>query len=130
MQEPSSPTRLRTSSGLVGLAILAAFLWLGELFVKWTDLSMPGNVMGMLFLFLGLCSGLIRLGWVESAAALVLQHLGLYFVPAGVGLMLYGKLIRETWPTLIAIILISTLAVLSVTGWVTQIAMRKDRDEA
>lgn len=99
-----------------GFAILFALQWLGELLSQWLSLPLPGSVVGMALMLLGLRCGFIRLEWVIDSAKLLLDNLAMLFVPAGVGVMVYFDLIAQHWLPLSAATVVSTLAVLATTG--------------
>lgn len=116
---------MRTGGVVVGLVVLLAFLAGGEALAYGAGLPVPGNVLGMLLLFGALAGGLIRLDTVETVADWLLDHLGLFFVPPGVGVMLHWGLIRREWLPILTAFVVSTLAVLAVTGAVARLATRK-----
>lgn len=90
----------------------------GEVIARLTGLPIPGPVVGMLLLFVGL---VIRGGIpaeLEKVANTLLSHLSLLLVPAGVGVMVHVKLIAQEWLPISASVLLSTAATIAVTGWV------------
>lgn len=99
-----------------GFAILLAFQFAGELLSALGDLPLPGNVLGMGLLLLALLLGWVKLAWLEEAAELLLANLALFFVPAGVGVMVYTDLIAREWLPICVATLLSTFVVLAVTG--------------
>ncbi len=101
-----------------GLAILMAMQFLGEVISRGTGVPIPGNVLGMGLLLAALVFGLVRLEWVEQAAELLLSHLALLFVPAGVGVMVYFDLVAREWLPISVAMVVSTFVVMAVTGWV------------
>jgi holin-like protein len=105
---------------LKGMAFLLLFQFSGEVLVAWSGLPVPGNVVGMVLLLLCLLAGVVRVDWVEEAAELLLKHLALFFVPAGVGVMVYFNLIASQWLPITISMVLSTFVVLAVTGWVEQ----------
>jgi holin-like protein len=88
----------------------------GEIFVVWSGLPVPGPVVGMALLFTGLvihgdvAEGLGRV--VEG----LLSHLSLLFVPAGVGVMLHIAMLREEWLAISVALVLSTILTIAVTG--------------
>lgn len=64
-------------------------LALAELIVHLTGLRLPAALLGMLLLTLFLKLDWIRLAWVKDISDFLLAHLGLFFVPPGVALMLH-----------------------------------------
>ncbi|WP_077155462.1 CidA/LrgA family protein [Bacteroides bouchesdurhonensis] len=108
-------------------AILFGCLALGELLIYFTGIKLPSSIIGMLLLTLFLKLGWIKLQWVQGLSDFLVANLGFFFVPPGVALMLYFDVIAaEFWPIVVATI-VSTILVLSITGWVHQI-VRKSKN--
>ena len=105
-------------------AIIFGCLALAELFVHLTGIRLPASLIGMLLLTLLLKLGWVKLEWVKGISDFLLAHLGLFFVPPGVALMLHFDLIRAELLPIVAATLISTIAVLAVTGWTYQLVRR------
>ena len=105
---------------LQGLVLLLVFQSLGELLSRLLGLPIPGNVLGMALLLLALLSGVVREESLRPAAVLLRSYMALFFVPAGVGVMLYFDLIGRQWLPIVIATLFSTFAVLAVTGWTEQ----------
>ena len=98
---------------------------LGEIIVVASGLPLPGPVVGMALLFIGLLlKGGIPEGLDRMADGL-LSHLSLLFVPAGVGVMLHAQLIGSELLPLAASIIISTMITIVVTAWIMQSLSRK-----
>jgi len=114
---------------LKGFAILLLMQFLGEIIVEWLDVPIPGNVVGMVILLFLLATGIFKLEWVEEAADLLLSHLALFFVPAGVGVMVYFDLIATQWLPICLSMVLSTFVVMAVTGWVEQKLESKRGDD-
>lgn len=105
---------------ILGFALLLLFQLCGEVVSRLFDLPIPGNVMGMGFLLLALMLGVVKLAWLEEAAEFLLSHLALFFVPAGVGVMVYGDLIAAEWLPISVATVVSTFVVMAVTGRLAQ----------
>ena len=101
-------------------ALILACQLAGEVFVVATKAPLPGPVIGMVILFLGLLlKGGVPEGLQKLGAGL-LSQLSLLFVPAGVGVMLHADLVgAELLPIAVSLV-VSTLVTLVVTGWVMQ----------
>jgi len=107
------------------LAWVLLILLLGEAVRVFSGISIPGTVIGMILLFLSLLSGLLKLEQIADISKFLLDHLAFLFVPAGVGLMSNFQVIKEAWLPILAIILISTVLVMGVTGWTIQLMKRR-----
>ena len=103
-----------------GLTLLLLFQFCGEFISRMLDLPIPGNVLGMGLLLLGLMTNLIKIKWLEEAAELLLSNMALFFVPAGVGVMVYGDLIAAEWLPISVATILSTFVVMAVTGKLAQ----------
>ena len=110
---------------LRGVTWLMVFQLIGEALNKALHLPVPGPVLGLILLLIGLrLSPLIRLQIGQSADAL-LAHLSLLFIPAGVGVILYFReLLANGW-ALIVVLLISTWVGLAVTALVAQALIKR-----
>ena len=108
------------------LAALLGFQLLGELLVRGLGLPVPGPVIGMVLLFAGLLLRHER-GAPEplaQAAGGLLNNLGLLFIPAGVGVVLYLPLLVQHWAPILLAIVVGTVAAVAVTGWLAQALLR------
>ena len=105
-------------SGLVQL-----FLWqgLGELLSKFFLPGIPGPVLGLLLLLAFLC---LR-GQVDSDLAMVAdsfrQHLGLLFVPASVGVLLFLPELQSHAMAVGTALLVSVVLTIAVTAFVLKV---------
>ncbi len=112
------------------LALILVCQLIGETLAVGTGLPVPGPVIGMMILFLGL---LIKRGLPDDLAAAgggLLRHLALLFVPAGVGVMLHvPRLADEWWPIALAIVP-GTVVAIAITALLVQWLGRKTISEA
>ena len=112
-----------------GLTFLLLFQLCGEIISRSLDLPIPGNVMGMGLLLLGLMVGWVEVKWIEEAAEILLSNMALFFVPAGVGVMVYSDLIAAEWLPITVATVVSTFVVMAVTGLLAQKLENKGRDD-
>ncbi|PLX81392.1 MAG: CidA/LrgA family protein [Desulfuromonas sp.] len=103
-----------------GLTMLLLFQLAGELLSRLGNLPIPGNVLGMGLLLLALLVGWVKVQWLEEAAELLLANLALFFVPAGVGVIVYTGLIARQWLPITLATVLSTFVVMAVTGHLAQ----------
>ena len=98
------------------ITLLLVFQLAGEVIARGFGLPIPGPVIGMALLFLGLA---IRGGPstdLRNTAQGLLQHLSLLFVPAGTGVMLHFQRMSDEWLPLLASLLVSTAVTIGVTA--------------
>lgn len=111
---------------LQGFVFLLIFQLVGEVLSNFLGLPIPGNVIGMALLLIALMIGWIKEETIQEASDLLLSHMALFFVPAGVGVMLYFNLIQREWLPIAFGTVFSTFAVMAVTGWTERLL---DTDE-
>lgn len=107
------------------ITVLLACQLAGEVLARLAGLPIPGPVVGMLLLFVGL---LIRGGvpeGLERVGNTLLSHLSLLFIPAGVGVMVHLKLLAGEWLPIAVTVVASTALTIAVTGWVMQRLARR-----
>ena len=107
-------------------AIIFGCLSFGELLVYLTGTKLPSSIIGMLTLTLLLQLGFVKLDWVKGIAEFLSFNLAFFFIPPGVGLMLYFDLIKAQFIPIIGATILSTILVLVVTGWVHQLARKNN----
>ncbi|MDF2791611.1 MAG: rane protein, partial [Neobacillus sp.] len=93
---------------------------------KLTNLPIPGNVLGMILLFLSLTMRIVKLNYIEKAAEYLIRHLALFFIPYAVGLMTYGDLFITSGWQLLLMVVGSTVIGLVVTSSITQYLSSKE----
>jgi holin-like protein len=103
-----------------GLAILVALDALGNWLVRVTGATVPGSVVGMLLLTVLLETGAVPIAVVRPAAEVLVKHLALLYVPAGVALLVYWGAVRGELVGITAAALASLVAVLVVVGVLVQ----------
>jgi holin-like protein len=109
------------------LAILLGFQFVGEAISRFLAVPIPGSVIGMGLLLAALGTGLVRLAWVAEGADLLLAHLALFFIPAGVGVMVHFDLLKAQWLPVVVAMVLSTFVVMAVTGWVETALSRRGK---
>lgn len=105
--------------------IILLISFLGEILKCLLPLPIPASIYGMIILFLGLMTKVIKLESVKETGKFLIEIMPIMFIPAGVGLMI-------TWggyqPILLPVSIITAVTIITVmvaTGWVSQIIIRK-----
>lgn len=101
------------------LIIFGIYL-VGELIVSLTHIPIPGNIIGLLLLLLGLCTKVIKVNQVETVANFFLDHLAFFFLPAGVSLMNSFGIIKANIIQIIIVCIITTAIIIASTGLIVQ----------
>ena len=105
-------------------SIILSIYFLGEIIQKISGIPIPGNVLGMIILFLGLYAGIIKLKTIDKISDFLLENLAFFFLPAGVSLITSFALLEGKWPAILGVSLLSTIITLGVTGLTVQIVKK------
>jgi len=101
---------------VAGVALLVALNAAGNWLVRTLALPVPGSVLGMLALTALLALGVVPVRLVRAPAELLVRHLALLYVPAGVALIAYAGVVRHDLLAITVAALASLVAVLVVVG--------------
>ena len=110
---------------LNSIFIILLFQLLGEFIQKVFELSIPGPVIGLIFL-LSVMLIIKKINKQDTgfetklvnSAENLLTYLPLLFIPVGVGVVMHLSLLEENLVSVILIIIIGTLLTLALTGFV------------
>ena len=98
----------------------------GEILVRTLHLPVPGPVIGMVLLFAALVlRGRPVPPALGATADALLGNLGLLFVPAGVGVVLYLPLLARDWAPISLAVVAGTLLGIAATGRLAQALLRR-----
>ena len=97
-------------------SIILSIYFLGELLQKAFGLPVPGNILGMLILFFGLYTGVIKLEMIDRISDFLLDNLAFFFLPAGVSLITCFSVLEGKLTAVIGVSIISTVIILGATG--------------
>jgi len=103
-----------------GFLIILALLGIGSLLSVAINGLVPGSVIGMLLMFIGLQTKIIRPEWVAITANGLTRNMAMFFVPAGVGVMVAFDILAKSWIDILVITVVSTLAVIASVGLTQQ----------
>jgi holin-like protein len=113
-----------------GLVQILLWQGLGELVSHFVLPIIPGPVLGLIFLLVFL----IIKGSVNSSLALVSdafsQHLGVLFVPAAVGVILFLPQLKANAMAIGLALVVSLVLTISVTALVLRFLAKKDSHES
>jgi holin-like protein len=113
-----------TIAGLPLLALQVLGLWGFELAGTWAvkaaQLPIPGNLVGMVGLYLMLSFGLVKVSWFDAAGSFLIRHLAFFFIPITVGLMDAGHLLAMHGLGIALTLVVSAGAGILLSGFVAQ----------
>jgi holin-like protein len=99
----------------------------GEVIARGLHLPIPGPVIGLVLVLVALSLRRAFAAPLEAVGLPLLEHLSLLFVPAGVGVMRYGGLLRAHGLAIAVAIVVSTVLGMATTALVMQALDRRTR---
>ena len=108
------------------LIILAVSL-MGEICKAYLPLPIPASIYGLVFMFIFLLTGFIKLEQVKDAGKFLIEIMPVMFIPAGVGLMSSWSVLQSVLLPVSVITVITIFTVMAATGLVSQVIIRKSK---
>ncbi|MDO4430409.1 MAG: CidA/LrgA family protein [Lonepinella koalarum] len=96
--------------------LLYAMLYIGERLATLFPVGIPASIFGLLVLFVGLTTQLIKLDWIYCGASLLNRYMAVLFAPISVGIIEYADLLLSQAQALVIPNIISTLTALVLGG--------------
>ena len=118
---------------LMQTGILDLICCISELIEKSLPFVLPAPVIGMLLLFAGLLTGVIKIEQIRETADFFLKNMAFFFLPAAVGLLEDLDVLKEKLFPILLICTVSTIVTFAVTAvtvrFVVRWQERSNRDE-
>ena len=100
---------------LRGIAILLTLQWVSVLLLQARHIAFPPALLGMILLAVLLLTGVIREASVEDACTILIEKMGMLFLPAGISMLLYLDIIKAESVAIFITIIVSSLIILVTT---------------
>ena len=100
---------------------------IGEGLMILADSKFPGSVVGMLLLLFSLHVKWIKVEDIRIVSSFLLGYMPLFFIPAGVSVMVTYTLMEGFYLQIVFIIMLSTLVVMASTAWVVQLLVEWEK---
>ncbi|MBI5973196.1 holin-like protein [Staphylococcus caledonicus] len=104
---------------------IAIVLFISKIIESFIPFPMPASVIGLVLLFILLCTGIVKLGQVEGVGTALTNNISFLFVPAGVSVINSLPILSQHPILIILLIVISTLLLLICVGFVSQLFVTK-----
>lgn len=108
----------------VGIAVLLVCQAAGEYLAATLSIPVPGPVLGMALLAVGLAGARQVPAGVAQVADALLRAMPLFFIPAGVGVLVLSDTLRLHWLPITAALVVSTLLAIATTALVMKGVLR------
>jgi len=120
---------MNSHSLLTGFAILLFIQFVGTWIIGALHIPLPPALLGMVLLTMALLTNVIKINWVEDTCTVLIEKMGMLFVPAGISILLYKDAILKEWFAIFATIFFSSVIVIVTTGLFVDILLRRRRKE-
>jgi putative effector of murein hydrolase LrgA (UPF0299 family) len=107
------------------LLLIVLFDVAGELAARFLRVPLPGPVIGMLLLLGALVLWRPLAARIARGGELLLRHMALFFVPAGVGVVTQLQVLRQEWVPVCVALIGSTLLGMISAAWAFSLAARR-----
>ena len=105
--------------------LIISIYFAGEIISKLFHIPVPGNIIGMILLFLLLTSNILKVEKVETLSNFFLDHLAFFFIPASVGLMTSFSALKGSIFKIVLLCVLTTIIVLSITALTVEFICKK-----
>lgn len=112
-----------------GIFIILLFYFLGQGISYLIQGFVPGNIIGMVLLFLSLYFKAISPDNVKDVANVFTRNMAIFFIPAGAGLLGAYGVISKFWMSILIVCSVSTVLVIVVVAIVQQQMERRRKWE-
>lgn len=102
---------------------------IGEVLNKLLPLPVPASIYGMVILFAGLLTGVIKLESVKEAGSFLIEIMPVMFIPAGVGLISSWINLKPIIIPVCIITVVTIFTVMGVSGHVTQFIVKHSKNK-
>ena len=100
--------------------IILVVSFMGELLNYLIPLPVPASIYGLVIMLICLLTGVIPLHAVRDTGRFLVEVMPLMFIPGAVGLLESWGVLRPIWAPVLAITVVTTVAVMAATGRITQ----------
>jgi holin-like protein len=114
---------------IAGLVEILVFQGLGEVVSRFAVKFIPGPVIGLVLLLAWLQIRRQVPAQLELVASTLTQHLGLLFVPAAVGVVMFWPHLKSSAVAVVAALVVSVVLTIAASAIVLRVLTREPRHE-
>ncbi|HKM03201.1 MAG TPA: CidA/LrgA family protein [Lachnospiraceae bacterium] len=112
------------------VGFISVICFVAEILHEWMPFPIPTSVYGLIILFLLLCFKIVKVEQIEEVSNFFMLIMPLLFISPSVSLITSMDAIKGQIIPLIGMLVLSTIAVTAVTGFVAQGIIRlKDKNQ-
>lgn len=106
------------------ITVILAVSFAGEGLHALLPLPVPASIYGIVLMLLLLMTKVIKVDHVKHVSAWLVEIMPVLFIPPAVGLIGIWDVISQRVVQYVAISVVSTLVVMGISGWATQLVIR------
>ncbi|GAA0279721.1 CidA/LrgA family protein [Faecalicatena contorta] len=106
------------------IGIIFTVCWLSQVIAEFLPFDFPASVIGMIFLFICLLTGMLKIEHIQEKSDFLLGNMAFFFVPAGVSIMNYFDILKSSAVQLLIICIVSTVITFAVTAYSVKLTMK------
>lgn len=106
-----------------------AVSFVGEILHAVLPLPIPASIYGLVLMLALLMTGALKLDAVEDAGKFMIEIMPVMFIPAGVGLITSWGVLKSMLVPVFLITTITLVTVMVAAGRISQMVIRKGKDE-
>ena len=110
------------------IAIIMVIAFIGEVLNHLIPLPVPASIYGIVIMLILLMTGRLKVESVKEVSAFLIEIMTITFIPATAGLMNSFHLLHGALFAYIVILVLSTYAVMIVSGRVSQSVIRAEKE--
>lgn len=119
----------KTMKYLRQFALILTMTFLGELLHLIIPLPIPASIYGLVLMLVSLITGVVKLEQVKEASTFLIEIMPMMFIPAAAGLLNSWSSLKPILVPVCVITVVSTVAVMGISGRVTQFVIRREKRE-
>jgi len=112
------------------IAVIMLIASIGEALNHLIPLPVPASIYGIVIMLFLLTTGILKVESVKEVSAFLIEIMTITFIPATAGLIDSFHLLKGSLAAYIVILVVSTYAVMIVSGRVSQSVIRAEKESA
>jgi holin-like protein len=109
------------------ICIILVICLIAEVMEYLIPLPIAASMYGLVLMLIALYTKIIPLKEVEGVSDFLTDNLAVMFIPPTVGIMASVEEMKQMLVPLVVISVVTTLLIMTVTGWVTQAIIRRKK---
>ena len=98
--------------------------WVSLAIEKLLPFTFPASVIGMILLLVCLLTGILKMEHIQEKADFLLENMAFFFIPAGVSIINYFDVLKNSVIQLVVICVVSTVVTFAVTAYSVMFTIR------